>query len=136
MRVLLAAAVVLLLAPALATASSSDSDPPDGITVTVLRIEGKGVYVTWTPAPAATSYDIYRGTDLGTLHYVASTPNLEYTDPSPPGADVWYQIISEVPTSIPDDVGSPVKGRCLAVRGATGVSVTVANCMPGRMPWP
>lgn len=131
MRLVAWLVVALACAPTIVLADTSE--PTDALGVTVVRIEGKGVYVTWTPAQGAVLYDIYRGPDLDHMRYMVSTPNLQYTDWMPPNEDTWYQVVSQYPEPLPDDLGGPMRGSCLAVRGATGFSLTLAHCMP-RMP--
>lgn len=132
MRLFLVGTVALLLAPAFAAAGTQE--PAEGLAVTVLRVEGKGVYVSWTPARISVMYDVYRGTSLDDLQLIAQTPNIQYTDFAPLDDDAWYVIISQVPTSVPSQLAEPLKGKCLSLRGATGIALTLAHCMPGRLP--
>lgn len=131
MRLCLLAVVALFVAPTLASATS---DTPDDLAVTVLRIEGKGGYVSWSAAPGVVVYDVYRGPDLDHMSLLARTPNVAYTDATPLESNAWYEIRGQ-PNGAPINL-DPVRGKCLMLRGATGLSVTVANCMPGDMPWP
>lgn len=128
MRLVVPLVVALVCGPALVSAESQE--PTDALGVTVLRIDGKGVYMTWTPAQGAVLYDVYRGTDLNDMQYMGATPNLQFTDWSPPPQDTWYQVVSQYPQSLPQDLGGPMRGRCLAIHGTTGFSLTLAHCMP------
>lgn len=132
MRLYVVLVVAFALAPTLATATTKE--PEDELAVTVVRIQGKGVYVEWAYATGAVTYEVWRGTSLQAMQHIATTPNLQFTDFHPPDADVWYQIVSQVPDQVPDELASPMRGKCLALRGATGISVTAAHCMPGLMP--
>lgn len=118
----------------LPTISANDwSEARDGIAVTLLRADDNFVHVSWTAAPGALSYELYRGPTLDDLTLVTQTPNLEYADAYAPDGDTWYVVVSRVPpVSSHLDIG-PMRGKCLVLRGLTGVSITLANCMPVRL---
>ena len=131
MRLVVPLVVALVLAPTLVAADSqSSNEPVDALGVTVIRIEGKGVYMSWTPAQGSVMYDVFRGPDFEHMTYMGTTPNLQFTDWNPPDEDTRYQVVSQYPSSLPDDLGGPMRGRCLAVQGTTGFSLTLAHCMP------
>lgn len=132
MRLLIALTTALLLAPAVVSAESQE-EPRDALSVSVVRVVGKGVYVAWTPAPGAVMYQVYRGTSLDSLELISQTPATVYTDLSAPNEDMWYEILSVSPQSnIGDELG-PVRGRCLSMR-SSGIALTLAHCMPAQGP--
>lgn len=132
MRFLIPLTAALLLAPSL-VAAESQQEPRDALSVTVVRVVGKGVYVAWTPAPGAVMYQIYRGNSLESLELISQTPATLYTDIAPPNEDTWYQVVSVAPASnIGDELG-PMRGRCLSMR-SSGIALTLAHCMPAQGP--
>lgn len=132
MRFLIALTVALFVAPSVVTAESQQ-EPRDALTVSVVRVVGKGVYVAWTPAPGATMYQVYRGPTLDDLELLYQTPATEYADLAVPNEDMWYQIVSVgLSSNLADELG-PMRGRCLSMRSA-GFGITLANCMPAQGP--
>ena len=132
MRTVLAIVVALTFLP---TTSANDwSEPRDGLSVSVLRVEDSEVLVTWTAAPGAIAYQVFRGKDLDDLELISYTPQLQFRDRDAPDEDTWYVIVSHTPpSSYGLDVG-PMRGKCLSMRGLTGISVTLAHCAPLRWP--
>lgn len=136
MKLFVAFTLALFFAPAFAAADAQE-EPRDGLIVDVLRITGKGVYVTWSPAPLALSYQVFRGPDLAHLEFIGQTPALQFADWHAPEQDTWYQIVSVggLQNGLNEIIdGGPMKGSCLAMRGGTGVAITAANCMPANGP--
>lgn len=121
----------LLLLP-LASVSAQD-EPHDDIGITLLRIDDSFVHVTWTAAPGALTYALYRGATLDDLELVTSTSRLEYVDGSVPDSDIWYVVLSRPPIASHLDGPGPMSGKCLTMRGITGFSVSLAHCMPWRV---
>lgn len=119
---------MLTLAVLLAPTATSESKQPDTLAVSVVRIDEAGVVVTWTPAPGALAYLVYRGTDLEDLRQIARTSTPVYTDSAAPNENVWYVIVGEGLGT-----GHGARGKCLAMRGATGIAVTAAHCVPDRV---
>lgn len=127
MRLTLAFVVALLFAP---TMSASDAPEPEhGLAVTVVRVQDEFIDVSWSPAPAAVVYELYRGPALDDLTLVTQTPTLAFTDLAAPDEDTWYVVVSRVPESTTSFKSGP-SGKCLILRGFTGVSVHVASCAP------
>lgn len=115
----------------LPTISAADYDEPrDSLAVTLLRADDNFVHVSWTAAPGALSYALYRGPTPDDLTLITQTPNLEYADAYAPDADTWYVIVSQVPQIDSHIQPGPMRGKCLAMRGLTGFSLTLANCVP------
>lgn len=132
MRLLLALTVALVIAPSVVTAESQQ-EPRDALSVTLVRVVGKGVYVAWTPAPGAVMYQIFRGPTLETLELLTQTPATGHADLAAPNEDMWYQIVSVGPASNVGDELGPMRGRCLSMRSA-GIAVSLAHCMPSQGP--
>lgn len=104
-------------------------EPRDDLAVTVMRMADSFVHVSWTAAPGALAYQIHRGPTLDELEFVATTPALEYVDGHAPAENTWYVVVSTFPLA--SNIGpDPMRGKCVAMRGITGVSVTVAHCLP------
>ena len=121
----------LLMVP---TISATDwQEAREGIGVTLLRADESFVHVSWTVAPGAVSYELYRGPTLDDLQLITQTPNLEYADAYAPDEDVWYVVVSRVPSISTHVDPEPMRGKCLSLRGYTGVTITVANCLPMRL---
>ena len=129
MRPILAVVVALLFAPL--TSATDWSEARDGIAMSVVRIEDEHVYVSWTAAPGAVTYELYRGPSLDELSLLTQTPTLAFTDHEAPTGDTWYVVVSDVllPSTAGVEVG-PMRGKCLIMRGLTGVSIHMASCAP------
>lgn len=119
--------VALLVVPTLGAATADE--PEDRLAVTVMRIDDAFVHVSWSAAPGALAYEVRRGPSLDKLELIATTPALEYADAYAPEGDTWYEIVSTFPVTSSLDPG-PIRGACIAMRGLTGISVTLAHCLP------
>lgn len=118
----------------LPTISATDwEEPRDGIGVTLIRADDNFVHVSWTAAPGAVSYELYRGPTPDDLELITQTPNLEYADAYAPDEDTWYVVISRVPALSSHVEPGPMRGKCISLRGYTGITVTIANCLPMRV---
>lgn len=119
--------VALLVVPTIGAASWDERE--DRLAVTVMRIDDAFVHVSWSAAPGALAYEVHRGPSLDDLELITTTPALEYADAYAPEGDTWYVIISTYPITSSLEPG-PIRGKCVAMRGLTGISVTVAHCLP------
>ncbi|HET6404425.1 MAG TPA: hypothetical protein VFH78_07250 [Candidatus Thermoplasmatota archaeon] len=132
MRILVALVAALFLVP---TGSAVDwDDPQDALAVTVLRYHETSVIVSWSVAPGAVGYHVFRGPTPDDLQHLAFTPHLQFADTDAPDADTWYVVVSEMPSSTYDLELGPMRGKCVSARGITGISVTLAHCVPMRWP--
>lgn len=130
MRLFVAITLLALLAPSIASANR-DEAPKDALSMTIVLLDERAAHISWSPAPGSVVYDLYRGASLDDLVLVASVPTTVYVDVPPAGrADIVYVVVSRmISSSIGDDV-QQMRGKCIATRGMTGYSVTLAHCMP------
>jgi hypothetical protein len=134
MRFAVACTLALLLAPPLV--SSTGAEPRDALAVSVYTADEVGAIVTWTVAPGAIGYAVYRGDSPESATFLAHTPGNAFHDPDTPDRETWYVILSVHPQNGGRDLLDPrddfggFRGSCISQRGATGVTVTASHCLP------
>ena len=131
MRIGVALVLSMFLVP---LAVSSEGEARDALAVGIYHVDGVGAIISWSPAPGATGYEVYRGPTLDDLTLIGSTETTIFFDPDSPAGDVWYMILSTHPATIPvlnGGIGT-YKGACVDHHGMTGISVSAANCLPTR----
>lgn len=124
MRVLVALALVILVAPTFASAARSDDS--QRLSVTIVALDQLGTAVSWSPAVGPVVYEIYRGPGPDDLTLVGKTPTTSFFDENTPPGMLYYLVIATLGAHA-KHTGS---GDCIASRGTTGYSVTLAHCMP------
>jgi len=115
-----------------AVAGLAETEPRDAMAVAIFSSEDLGVIVTWSPAPNAISYAVYRGASLDDLVLLGETPATFWHDEDPLPGESWYVILSQAAASDPPspaDFGS-FQGSCVNRNGTTGVTVTASHCVP------
>lgn len=133
-RPFLALVLAVLLVPALASATTEE-ELPHGLAVSIALFDAEGAAVAWSPAPGAVHYEVYRGASPDDLVLVETTAATSFYDAEAPEAgDVWYVVVSRGLSSSVDDAVQQMRGKCVATRGFTGYSVTLAHCMPRERP--
>lgn len=128
----MAALAVVILAPLpLSHAAESEREPVHALDVLLVDMPGVATIVSWTPAPLADRYLVYRGPSLDALTLVATTDVTSFVDDAVPVDDtaVWYLILGKAPTNsvMPDTPDR--KGQCVSQRDHR-TSVTASNCTP------
>lgn len=134
MRLVIACILALLLAPTLV--SATQEEPRDALAMDIVSIGGAGTSISWSPAPTAYLYEVYRGPELDELTFLGATPSTTFFDTSDPAAEerVWYVVIGRASAQSVGEYMETMRGKCLATRGMTGYSLTLAHCMPTESP--
>lgn len=133
MRLALVVTLGLLCAPTLA--SATQEEVRDALTMHITLVDGVGATVAWSGAPGLLEYELYRGPTLDELELVATTSLTSFHDMTvPEDGSVWYVVIGRTSNSALTDSVDTMRGKCLATRGMTGYSVTLAHCMPRQLP--
>lgn len=134
MRSVAACILALLLAPALASATQEETR--DALAMTLLGVDGVGTVVSWSPAPTAFLYEVYRGPELDQLTLLGTTPSTSFLDASTATAEenVWYVVIGRSASQSVGEYVHTMRGKCVATRGMTGYSITLAHCAPAETP--
>lgn len=134
MRLVVACILALLLAPTLVSASQEEAR--DSLAMEVVVIGGVGASISWSPAPTAYAYEVYRGPELDQLTFLGATPSTSFFDASTPASEesVWYVVIGRATAQSVGEFVHTMRGKCLATRGMTGYSLTLAHCMPTQAP--
>lgn len=120
---------MLLLAP---VAHSSEAEPRDALEVSIWSIDVSSALVTWTPAPGAIGYLIFRGDTPETATLIGQSAATTFYDATAPLEEAWYVVLSVQSENGAFEIGSPSRGACIKHKGATGLSVTTAHCIPTR----
>lgn len=123
MRSFVALALVILVAPTLAIAARSEDQ--QHLSVTIVAVD-PGAVVAWTPALGPVTYEVYRGTHPGDITLVAKTASTKFFDEDAPPGALYYLVLALLETN----ASRTGTGDCIASRGTTGYSVTIAHCMP------
>lgn len=129
MRTSIALAIVLLMLP---LASSTEAEPRDALAVSLFDIEESAVVVTWSAAPGAIAYDIYKGPTQKDLTLVGESTTTVWLDESAHTGTTWYVVVTKHAQGAPELGLGAYRGACVNQRGTTGVSVTAAHCVPAR----
>lgn len=134
MRSVAACILALLLAPAFA--SATQEEPRDALAMTIVGVDGVGTAVSWSPAPTAFLYEVYRGPAMDKLTLLGTTPSTSFLDASSGTAEesVWYVVIGRSASQSVGEYVHTMRGKCVATRGMTGYSVTLAHCTPTESP--
>lgn len=134
MRLFVAITLGLLWAPTAASAQQQE-EVRDALAMDITVIDEAGAFVAWTPAPGALLYEVYRGPGLDQLSLVTTTSLASFFDETVPAeGDVWYVVIARSGNTALGDSIQTMRGKCVATRGMTGYSVTLAHCMPSQSP--
>jgi len=121
MRSLVVLAIALLVAPMGITSAEST----DRLAVTIVNFDEKAALVTWSPAPDAIAYEVYRGTSPEHATLIEVTSLTAILDGAPLPGEAWYII-----KSLADrHGGGGAGGSCVDRHGTTGVSVTTSSCV-------
>lgn len=133
MRSVVALTLALLLAPTLA--SASQEEPRDALAMTIVGVDDVATSVSWSPAPVALLYEVYRGPSMDELTLLGTTPSTSFLDMTESSEDtVWYVVIGRAVSQSVGEHLHTMRGKCVATRGTTGYSVTLAHCMPTETP--
>lgn len=119
----------LLLVP---LAHSSEAEPRDALEVSIWSFDVSSAFLSWTPAPGAIGYLIFRGDTPETATLIGQSATTTFYDATAPVEQAWYVILSVQSENGAFDIVSPSRGACIKHKGATGLSVTTAHCIPTR----
>jgi hypothetical protein len=111
---------------------SSEAEPRDALEVSTWTVDDASALSTWSPAPGALGYLVFRGETTDTAQLIGESATTSFFDATAPAEDAWYVIQSIHPGAGWLDLGSPSRGACIKHRGATGLSITTAHCLPVR----
>ena len=129
MRILGILLATLLCAP---LAYSSEAEPRDALEVSIYTLEETGAIITWSASPGAVGYRIFRGDSPENVVFIGRSATTSFVDETAPAEQVWYVILSDQLNVGTIEAFSPARGTCLKHKGLTGVSLTMAHCLPTR----